>query len=77
MGLVVSLASCGDDGGPGNYLGAPCRNDYDCGGLYCVKVSGGICLPPCRSDLDCGPGYDCSSRDRQGASGSIAVCRPL
>lgn len=76
--VAAALSSCGDNGGPygpyGNTYSAPCRDDYDCAGMYCAEVQGGICLPACRGDYDCGAGYVCRSRDRHGAGGKVNVC---
>ena len=75
--LALVASACGDDhDGPMMMaFGAPCRSDFDCGGLYCVKDSGGICLPLCVDDFDCGPGYACQKKDRQGSPGQVRVCK--
>ena len=74
LALATVFSSCGDDDGP--FVGAFCRDDRDCGGMYCVDDNGGTCLPPCRETFDCGPGYECRDRSRRGAGGDVRVCRP-
>jgi hypothetical protein len=76
--LFALAAACGNDSHPmpGAFVGAPCRTDYDCAGLYCVDPSGGTCQLACRGDLDCGPGASCKSENRHGTGGKIDVCIP-
>ncbi len=76
---ACGLGACGNDHGPVPYgaaIGAPCRSDYDCAGLYCVDMSGGTCQFACRGDVDCGPGYACHSKNRRGTGGKVDVCEP-
>jgi hypothetical protein len=75
---LVGIGACGNDHGPGPYaaIGAPCRNDFDCGGIFCVDFGGGTCQVACRSDVDCGPGYRCHSESRRGTGGNVEVCVP-
>jgi hypothetical protein len=41
-----------DAGGPTVF--APCRNDDDCGGMFCnLDYPRGICAPSCATDADC------------------------
>jgi hypothetical protein len=63
--LALALFGCGDDDyGPYNYLGGPCRNEFDCApGVRCQgggDFPDGTCALPCRDYRDCPQGTACA-----------------
>jgi hypothetical protein len=53
-----------------------CEHDGHCPpGTACVDDHGGVCAPLCGSSAACGRGFECTSRNRRGADGSVDVCR--
>jgi hypothetical protein len=64
---------------PGGMCTLSCRDDFDCPeGTACIEDEGGICALGCGSNPDCdmlGKGWACRSRNREGHSGVVSVCR--